>query len=211
MPSTLIPAPRTPLFDKATGNLTREWYLFFYNLFRLVLSGGNDISVADLLILPPMDPGAVSAEIKNAQQAQILIDSGVREQVAQIIKELNSLKLIASEQRLSSEILKDLNSLKLMPMEQRVSTEILKRISALETSPPPAPLDTVVNRTGDTMSGSLGVAGLTVNADVLRVTTSKTPATAASTGTVGQIAWDTNYVYVCVATDTWKRTAISTW
>ena len=37
------------------------------------------------------------------------------------------------------------------------------------------------------------------------------PATASSTGTAGQIAYDSNYVYVCVATDTWKRTALSTW
>jgi hypothetical protein len=23
--------------------------------------------------------------------------------------------------------------------------------------------------------------------------------------------WDASYIYVCVATDTWKRAAISTW
>ena len=38
-----------------------------------------------------------------------------------------------------------------------------------------------------------------------------TPASAAATGTEGDIAWDTNYIYVCVATDTWKRVGISTW
>ncbi len=38
-----------------------------------------------------------------------------------------------------------------------------------------------------------------------------TPAAASATGTAGQFAWDTNYIYVCVATDTWKRVAISTW
>lgn len=37
------------------------------------------------------------------------------------------------------------------------------------------------------------------------------PETASSTGTVGQVAWDTSYFYVCVATNTWKRTALSTW
>ena len=40
---------------------------------------------------------------------------------------------------------------------------------------------------------------------------SQTPASASATGEVGTIAWDSNYVYVCVATNTWKRTAISTW
>ena len=37
------------------------------------------------------------------------------------------------------------------------------------------------------------------------------PSDASSTGTAGQIAIDSNYIYVCVATNTWKRAAISTW
>jgi len=36
------------------------------------------------------------------------------------------------------------------------------------------------------------------------------PALASSTGTVGDIRYSTTYLYICVATDTWKRTAIST-
>jgi hypothetical protein len=38
-----------------------------------------------------------------------------------------------------------------------------------------------------------------------------TPASAGAVGTAGTIVWDENYVYVCVATDTWKRVAIATW
>lgn len=37
------------------------------------------------------------------------------------------------------------------------------------------------------------------------------PASAASSGTAGQIAYDTGYIYICTATDTWKRVAIATW
>lgn len=37
------------------------------------------------------------------------------------------------------------------------------------------------------------------------------PASAAATGTVGTITFDANYIYVCVATNTWKRVAIATW
>lgn len=37
------------------------------------------------------------------------------------------------------------------------------------------------------------------------------PASASSTGTAGMLAYDANYLYVCVATDTWKRVAIATW
>ena len=37
------------------------------------------------------------------------------------------------------------------------------------------------------------------------------PSSASDTGTRGTITWDSNYIYVCVATNTWKRVAISTW
>jgi len=55
----------------------------------------------------------------------------------------------------------------------------------------------------------LGV--VTIAKDTLRVATQKTPATAAATGTKGDIVHDTNFIYVCTATDTWKRVAIATW
>ena len=37
------------------------------------------------------------------------------------------------------------------------------------------------------------------------------PANAGDTGTLGEIRYTADYIYVCVATDTWKRSAISTW
>ena len=52
---------------------------------------------------------------------------------------------------------------------------------------------------------------LAVQSDVIRLTTAKTPASASATGTTGDICWDADYIYVCVATNTWKRTAIATW
>lgn len=52
----------------------------------------------------------------------------------------------------------------------------------------------------------------TVRANGSDVVTSRAvPATASSTGTAGQIAWDIGFVYVCVATNTWKRAALVTW
>ena len=41
--------------------------------------------------------------------------------------------------------------------------------------------------------------------------TSVPPASATATGTTGTITWDSDYIYVCIATDTWKRVAITTW
>lgn len=55
-------------------------------------------------------------------------------------------------------------------------------------------------------SGVLGISG-----DTISVSTQKTPASATATGTKGNIVHDTNYIYVCTATNTWKRALISTW
>ena len=41
--------------------------------------------------------------------------------------------------------------------------------------------------------------------------TTNAPSSASDTGTTGQVRIDSDYIYVCVATDTWKRVAISTW
>lgn len=38
-----------------------------------------------------------------------------------------------------------------------------------------------------------------------------TPASAGATGTAGMIAWDASFIYICVANNTWRRVAISTW
>lgn len=32
-----------------------------------------------------------------------------------------------------------------------------------------------------------------------------------ASGIAGQLAWDTNYIYLCVATNTWKRAALAVW
>jgi hypothetical protein len=41
--------------------------------------------------------------------------------------------------------------------------------------------------------------------------TNGTVATATTSGTTGDIKWDSNFIYVCTATNTWKRTPINTW
>ena len=45
---TKIPAPRTPLTDQESGNITPAWYRFLYNLFTITGSGGTGgITVAN--------------------------------------------------------------------------------------------------------------------------------------------------------------------
>ena len=45
----------------------------------------------------------------------------------------------------------------------------------------------------------------------LGVTSPTVPSSASDTGTAGTIAWDADFIYICTATDTWRRVAIATW
>jgi hypothetical protein len=56
-----------------------------------------------------------------------------------------------------------------------------------------------------TTSGSLVVFGNVF------VGNTYVPTLANSTGTTGQIVWDSNYIYICVSTNTWKRSNVAAW
>lgn len=67
-----------------------------------------------------------------------------------------------------------------------------------------------------TTATTSSVRGVNILSDIqvsgsLYVSKSFTPPASNSTGTVGQIAWDQDYVYVCYDTNRWKRAGISTW
>lgn len=61
-----------------------------------------------------------------------------------------------------------------------------------------------------TLAGAAGAQTATVAKDLI-LPAPTVPASAAATGTAGTVSWDSGFVYVCVATDTWKRAAIATW
>lgn len=62
-----------------------------------------------------------------------------------------------------------------------------------------------------TLTG-LGSAGAVVNLDGRYSIFSQTvPATVSSTGTVGQIAFDSSNLYICIAPNTWRRVGLTTW
>lgn len=66
-------------------------------------------------------------------------------------------------------------------------------------------------------SGYLGIGTnapsglLDVNDNRLRVRTAKTPASATASGNAGEICWDASFVYVCTATNAWRRSALAAW
>jgi hypothetical protein len=43
------------------------------------------------------------------------------------------------------------------------------------------------------------------------ITGTSAPANASATGTLGEIRMDSSYIYICTATNTWKRVAITSW
>jgi hypothetical protein len=70
---------------------------------------------------------------------------------------------------------------------------------------------------GAYVSGNLGVgitnptSKLDIDGNSIRLSNSNTPESASSAGNQGQICWDSSYIYVCVATNTWKRSSLSSW
>jgi hypothetical protein len=66
---------------------------------------------------------------------------------------------------------------------------------------------------GSTNNGvdKLQVVGSTISTQYKLSALNTAPATASSSGTLGEIRIDANYIYICTATNTWKRVAIATW
>lgn len=54
-------------------------------------------------------------------------------------------------------------------------------------------------------AGNLTVTGSTFLANV------KVPTLANSSGTAGQITWDSSYIYVCIAANNWRRANLAIW
>lgn len=67
-----------------------------------------------------------------------------------------------------------------------------------------------------TISGDTEIGGnVRISNDLIYPTPSVVPSLSGgsygTTGTTGTISWDSDYIYVCVATNTWKRAQLSTW
>ena len=76
-------------------------------------------------------------------------------------------------------------------------------------------LDNLIYADASTDSIGIGTDSPTQKLDIdssgIRIRDDHTPASASANGNKGEIVWDSNYLYICVATNTWKRAALSTW
>jgi len=77
--------------------------------------------------------------------------------------------------------------------------------------------NTMLNGSNTTVTSNLNSTGittinqLTVANNQLRITTTDTVASNSATGLQGQIRYDTDYIYVCVANNVWKRATLASW
>jgi hypothetical protein len=69
----------------------------------------------------------------------------------------------------------------------------------------------LIGTTSDNGVDKLQVVGSTISTQYKLSALNTAPATASSSGTLGEIRIDANYIYICTATNTWKRVAIATW
>lgn len=61
------------------------------------------------------------------------------------------------------------------------------------------------------VSGTLNITTNLNTTALSLANTTNTPASASATGVKGEVRVDSNYIYVCVATNTWKRASLGTW
>jgi hypothetical protein len=86
---TRIPAPRVPFFDPRTGEMSREWYRFFENLFLLTGGGGNPLSLSDIQKGPPsLTVDEITAVIDKRSEDVGPVGQDVTAQIAKAVQDL---------------------------------------------------------------------------------------------------------------------------
>ena len=75
----------------------------------------------------------------------------------------------------------------------------------------PLTTDVLIGSRIDTVNDTQVTYNFTVGSIVGTIADVTAPTSATSTGVTGQVATDADYIYVCTATNSWKRAAISTW
>lgn len=133
---TSIPASRVPITDPVTGIPTREWYMYFYNIFSLLGGGGSATSIEDILKAPPNYIPDVLALLQNLeqgppyepipdldtiyQQAQLSSECCNTSAIAQLAKQVQALALASANQANTAELAKQVQALALSPVQPEV-------------------------------------------------------------------------------------------
>ena len=101
MPSPLnvpITPPRVAFIDPRTGNVSREWYMFFLSLYQV--AGGTEFSVDDLQKGPPPVTIDDVANHTTNKIHEVLVQpsqDGLLAQIAELQKEVQALALMPTQ------------------------------------------------------------------------------------------------------------------
>ena len=85
-----------------------------------------------------------------------------------------------------------------------------KKVSELPTASNVASTDRVLvlrDPSGNASVRTVTMSTLSANL----IVSNSAPANSSANGFAGQIAYDSSYVYVCIANNTWKRADLTTW
>lgn len=180
--SVSINPPNGQFVDMKTGKIAPEWWRFFNSL-------NSNVS------------GTLQGTVTTAPGSGLSGGGAV----------VNGVSLTVSQGGISDQMLRP-----------SVGTSVLGRFSGSPGQP--ADIIAVANKTvltrqdnqlafRPTLDGiGIGVIEIAplVSTQELRLA-STPPATATATGVAGTITWDAAFLYVAVATNTWKRVALTTW
>ena len=117
MPSPLnvpITPPRVSFIDERTGNVSREWYMFFLSLFQL--TGGSNVSLGDVQKGPP--PVTVDDLTHNIDKIKDRLEpsqDGLLAQIAELEKQVQDIQAQLSGCCDSSEIQKEIDGFHMEP------------------------------------------------------------------------------------------------
>ena len=134
--SVQITPPRVPFIDQRSGNISREWYLFFLSLFRS--QGGSSISLDDVQKGPP---AATLDDISNAccNNEFVSVNNEQTNEIAELQKQIEGLAeqpfgLIDEVNQMRQQI----NDLQ-QSLTNRIDqiAELQKQIESVQLTPPP--------------------------------------------------------------------------
>lgn len=91
-----ITPPRVAFIDPRTGNVAREWYMFFLSLYQLV--GGSDVSLDDVQKGPPsITVDEINHSINKVSENLAPSQDGLLAQIAELQKEVQALALVPTQ------------------------------------------------------------------------------------------------------------------
>lgn len=124
---TRIPAPRVAFLDERTGQITREWYRFLYNLFILTGSGSNAVSLDELQIGPPNNDQFV-LDLQNTTDVQTN-DNPLVSQIAELQKQVQASELSAEAamQALVSQVANLANDVQALAVQPPTTPNLKRR------------------------------------------------------------------------------------